>query len=640
MTVHRSTQPTTVISATAINTQIEKQTRQYPPIIRKWISVTVLLCSSSLIYYTTHSNILSILPGLLITTNQWRAQFRYKTIWRYIGLLRLLLFVIIMCSYQVIIFSSLFELINYAFNIKINYSNYIHLMPYIILYVSYVSNTQTMSLHSWRAYTMYLLNDVPSLIIFTFFKYIHYPLNQLSSPIIPNKCYLGCVPLSMDIKTLATRDNIRGIVNLCAEYSGAIHQHSLYNIQQLYLPTIDSTSVSYDNIVTAVNWMNSMNKQNKPVFVHCKAGIARSATVACCYLISNGYTPVEALKLLQRQRPEVASSILKYENIIKYAKYHQNNNVFNAPIVVNSWPFTNATKAAWRTLNDTNDVLQSVVDGCSQSEADRDDHTVGPGGSIDENGESTLDAMVMCGRTMNVGAIANLREIDGVTRLAYDVMKHTGHSLIVGSLASEFAMKLGYKKTDLHSDFSKKSYSDWIANNKQPNYWLSDNGSKSQPKIATSVAQQQLAKQQIEYSQHNHDTIGVLALNTLHELAAACSSNGATYKIPGRVGDSPLCGSGAYADNTVGAASATGAGDIMLRFCPAYQTVEYMRAGMSPTDACINTMKRIIKYYPNFQGAIVALDRHSRHGAASYNWIFSYSVHDNDGLHIIDVPSL
>jgi isoaspartyl peptidase/L-asparaginase-like protein (Ntn-hydrolase superfamily) len=115
-----------------------------------------------------------------------------------------------------------------------------------------------------------------------------------------------------------------------------------------------------------------------------------------------------------------------------------------------------------------------------------------------------------------------------------------------------------------------------------------------------------------------HDTIGMVALDSSGNMATATSTNGLQFKIPGRVADSPLVGSGAYVDNEVGGACATGDGDIMQRFVPSYHAVQLMRGGTAPADACLDAIKRIVKYNPIFTGAVLALDNKGNYGAACH----------------------
>uniref|UniRef100_A0A8C0EXH5 N(4)-(Beta-N-acetylglucosaminyl)-L-asparaginase n=1 Tax=Bubo bubo TaxID=30461 RepID=A0A8C0EXH5_BUBBB len=236
--------------------------------------------------------------------------------------------------------------------------------------------------------------------------------------------------------------------------------------------------------------------------------------------------------------------------------------------------------------------------GCGQCEIDQCDGSVGYGGSPDESGETTLDAMIMDGNTMDVGAVADLRHIKNAIGVARKVMEYTKHTLLVGESASLFAVRMGFPYEDLTTQKSLSVYSKWLNQSCQPNYWKNvvPDSSKScgpykRPEKVTCKEEQTISQRSV----HNHDTIG----NNL------C-----------RVGDSPIAGAGSYADSTAGGAAATGDGDIMMRFLPSYQAVEYMRMGTDPTVACQKVISRIQKYAPKFFGAVICANTTGSYGAA------------------------
>ncbi|XP_048451292.1 N(4)-(Beta-N-acetylglucosaminyl)-L-asparaginase-like [Rhincodon typus] len=290
------------------------------------------------------------------------------------------------------------------------------------------------------------------------------------------------------------------------------------------------------------------------------------------------------------------------------------------PLVINTWPFKDATQRAWDTLHSGGSALDAVEKGCSQCEFEQCDGTVGYGGSPDEHGETTLDAMIMNGNTIEVGAVGNLRRIKSAISVARAVMEHTSHSLLVGESASIFAQNMGFLSEDLTSNKSLSIHAEWLSKKCQPNFWKN-----VFPNAKTSCGPYKRKKGQWSkrhrmpahvVNVHNHDTIGMIVIDKSRSIVAGTSTNGATHKIPGRVGDSPLVGAGAYADSTAGAAAATGMGDIMMRFLPSYQAVEYMRWGMEPTTACQKVVARIQTYYPKFFGAIICANRTGGYGAA------------------------
>ncbi|KAB1257577.1 N-L-asparaginase [Camelus dromedarius] len=289
------------------------------------------------------------------------------------------------------------------------------------------------------------------------------------------------------------------------------------------------------------------------------------------------------------------------------------------PLVLNTWPFRNATEAAWKTLALGGSSLDAVEGGCASCEVEQCDGTVGFGGSPDESGETTLDAMLMEGTTMNVGAVGDLRRIKNAIGVARKVLEHTTHTLLVGESATKFAQSMGFVDEDLSTKDSRALHSDWLAQNCQPNYWrnvIPDSSKYCGPYKPRSVFKQDGSIHKETGYGYGHDTIGMVVLDKMGHTAAGTSTNGIKFKIPGRVGDSPIPGSGAYADDTAGAAAATGDGDILMRFLPSYQAVEYMRRGKDPTTACQKVIARIQKYFPNFFGAVICANVTGGYGAA------------------------
>ncbi|XP_062982986.1 N(4)-(beta-N-acetylglucosaminyl)-L-asparaginase-like [Elgaria multicarinata webbii] len=290
------------------------------------------------------------------------------------------------------------------------------------------------------------------------------------------------------------------------------------------------------------------------------------------------------------------------------------------PLVINTWAFRKATETAWSTLQAGGSELDAVERGCGQCEIEQCDGSVGYGGNPDEHGETTLDAMIMDGNTMQVGAVADLRRIKNAIGVARKVMEHTRHTLLVGESASLFAESMGYPSEDLTTQNSLSIYLKWLNQNCQPNFWknVTPDASKlcGPYKQAAEFSKEEwnISKRRIHI--HNHDTIGMIVIGQTGSIAVGTSTNGADHKIPGRVGDSPIAGAGAYADSTAGAAAATGDGDVMMRFLPSYQAVEYMRTGMDPAMACRNVISRIRKYDPYFFGAVICANTTGSYGAA------------------------
>eukprot|EP00092_Neocalanus_flemingeri_P018161 GFUD01019657.1.p1 GENE.GFUD01019657.1~~GFUD01019657.1.p1 ORF type:complete len:364 (+),score=89.51 GFUD01019657.1:281-1372(+) len=301
-------------------------------------------------------------------------------------------------------------------------------------------------------------------------------------------------------------------------------------------------------------------------------------------------------------------------------------------IVINTWNFKEANKRGWEVLSDGGTALDAVEEGCTVCEELQCDGTVGFGGSPDEDGETTLDAMIMNGNTLDVGAIGCLRNIKPVMRVARAVLDHTTHTLLVGEKATQFAVKMGFKEETLSTEQSLAMWQEWRDNNCQPNFW------KNMPDSTTKCGPYHQNKDEgefdedrhgnrIEWGPKNHDTVGMIAIDKDGNIAAGTSTNGAKFKIPGRVGDSPIPGAGAYADTEVGAAAATGDGDAMMRVLPSLLAVEAMRRGATPSEAAEEVITRIAKKFSNFVGAVVTVNKQGQFGAACHGMeTFPFSV--------------
>ncbi|NXA42511.1 ASPG asparaginase, partial [Eudromia elegans] len=282
------------------------------------------------------------------------------------------------------------------------------------------------------------------------------------------------------------------------------------------------------------------------------------------------------------------------------------------PLVVNTWAFGKATETAWRVLQMGGSELDAVEKGCAQCEIDQCDGSVGYGGSPDESGETTLDAMIMDGNTMEVGAVADLRRVKNAIGVARKVIEHTKHTLLVGESASLFAVRMGFPYEDLTTPKSLSVFSEWLNQSCQPNYWknvVPDSSKSCGPykKAEKVICKEDWTSSQRRISVRNHDTIGMIVIGESGTIASGTSTNGAVHKIPGRVGDSPIAGAGAYADSTAGGAAATGDGDIMMRFLPRFAL---------RLLACQKVISRIQKYAPKFFGAVICANTTGSYGAA------------------------
>ncbi|KAI8724172.1 hypothetical protein NCS52_00274900 [Fusarium sp. LHS14.1] len=312
------------------------------------------------------------------------------------------------------------------------------------------------------------------------------------------------------------------------------------------------------------------------------------------------------------------------------------------PFVINTWggDFTAATDDAFLALQrDSASSLDAVEVGCLTCERNQCDGSVGYGGSPDENCETTLDAMIMDGTTMNSGAVAALRRVRDAISVARHVLEHTTHSMLAGDQATEFALQNGFKVENLTTAGSAEMCRTWKDDNCQPNYRVNVN---PDPSASCGPYEPQLGDPSPHSKQASHDTLSLIVIHSDGSMAAGTTTNGASHKIPGRVGDGPIVGSGSYVDGDVGGCGATGDGDVMMRFLPCYQAVENLRRGMSPTEAAEDVILRMLRKYPDISSGIVVVDKHGEHGAASSGWTFTYSYRGGsmDKTEVITVPPL
>lgn len=275
------------------------------------------------------------------------------------------------------------------------------------------------------------------------------------------------------------------------------------------------------------------------------------------------------------------------------------------PVVVSTWKFgLDANEAAWTVLNSGGRALDAVETGVRVTEADPSNGSVGIGGTPDEAGNVTLDACIM-DETGDCGSVAFLQNIAHPISVARKVMEETRHVMIVGIGAEEFAYAHGFEKTNLLTPKAEKRWKNWQRKNKRR------------------------SKQEI--NAENHDTIGMIALDQNGNLSGACTTSGAAFKLPGRVGDSPIIGAGLFVDNEVGGACATGWGEAVIRISGSHLVVELMRQGHSPEEACRLAVERLIVRNPDYQEiqvGFLALNKRGEFGAYCIQPGFVYAVYD------------
>ena len=280
------------------------------------------------------------------------------------------------------------------------------------------------------------------------------------------------------------------------------------------------------------------------------------------------------------------------------------------PVVISTWDHgLLANRVSWDILAAGGKSLDAVEEGVRVVESDPNIRTVGMGGYPDREGIVTLDACIMDYES-NCGSVAFLRDIINPISVARKVMEETPHVMLVGRGAKNFALKQGFKETNLLTDLSRKEWNSW--------------------KISS--------KYESIINIENHDTISSLALSGDGRLAGACTTSGSAYKMHGRVGDSPIIGAGLFLDNQVGAAAATGLGEAVIKSSGSAMVVEAMRNGASPQDACENVILRILKMnkqVENLQVGFIALDIRGNVGAFSIKKGFNYALSNQKGGHLL-----
>ncbi|KAF1784343.1 Nucleophile aminohydrolase [Phytophthora cactorum] len=288
-------------------------------------------------------------------------------------------------------------------------------------------------------------------------------------------------------------------------------------------------------------------------------------------------------------------------------------------VVINTWPFVNATRAGFQVLHGPGGrsrALDAITRGCNRCESRLQRR--------DDVGRHDLD-----GSTMEMGAVAQLRRIKPAIEVARAVMEHSSHSILAGDGALAFAKMMGFEETPLDTARSREIHQNWLNNKCQPNYFRNVVGRTPlvrRQSLLRSTSRQNNVGVESLISKQNHDTIGMVVLAENGHMAAGTSSNGATHKIAGRVGDASVPGAGAYVDSSIGGAAATGDGDVMMRFLPSFFAVQEMKKGAHPRKACERALHRIAAVYPHFLGGMVCLNQLGEFGGAGYGWDFTYTV--------------
>jgi N4-(beta-N-acetylglucosaminyl)-L-asparaginase len=293
----------------------------------------------------------------------------------------------------------------------------------------------------------------------------------------------------------------------------------------------------------------------------------------------------------------------------------------------------NHLEAGYKKLQAGADTLEAVITTISAPENDPEDDSVGLGGLPNEDCVVELDACCMHGPSRRAGSVGGVRDIKNVASLARTVMEHTGHVMLVGEGATHFAVLMGFPKENLLTEHSRKIWQLWKEYNSDRDWWgpgLADPNFKFPAGLETSSLKDQPqpiqrlyalaaeigipeegrldAIQKVLYPPTG--TINCSALNEKGEMSGATTTSGLAWKLAGRCGDSPIIGAGCYCDQDVGSAGATGSGEENIKVAGAHTIVENMRHGMSPEEAGMDALKRIVRNYNNDMAKLVYISMH------------------------------
>jgi len=309
------------------------------------------------------------------------------------------------------------------------------------------------------------------------------------------------------------------------------------------------------------------------------------------------------------------------------------------PVLVGSANSRRAADLAFEKIRGGAHPLDAIVAGINLIEEDESDHSVGYGGLPNEEGVVELDSCVMDGRTHKAGAVAALRNIKTPSSVALRVMRRTDHVLIVGEGALRFARAHGFEECNLLTDKAREIWLKWKETHSENDDWVPEESAQGSARGAHE-----------ESPEFTYGTVTCMGLTADGDLAGCTSTSGLSYKIPGRVGDSPILGAGLFVDNAAGACGSTGRGEANLQNLSSFLVVERMRAGLTPEEACREVLQRVAENTeprlrsangePDFQLCLYALRRDGLTGGASMRSGARMAVHDGTTSSVVAIPSL
>jgi N4-(beta-N-acetylglucosaminyl)-L-asparaginase len=303
-------------------------------------------------------------------------------------------------------------------------------------------------------------------------------------------------------------------------------------------------------------------------------------------------------------------------------------------------------KVAYDMMTTGADPLDAIVAGVQIVELNPNDQSVGLGGLPNEEGVVQLDASCMHGPTKRAGAVGCLEDVAEAAAVAKAIMDNTDHIFLVGAGAKKFALEMGFKQQNLLTEPSRQDWLRWKSRLNPNDAWL-DQGTKP-PIRPTRQDDEHTSNAHIEYDRfgipHTYGTINMNAVTARGDIASVTTTSGLSWKIPGRVGDSPIIGAGQYCDNDVGAAGSTGRGEANIKVCGAFLAVEFMRQGMAPQQALMKVMERVIAMTekrlladngkPFFQLQYYAVNKKGEYAGACCYEGSKFAVADSSGVRL------
>jgi N4-(beta-N-acetylglucosaminyl)-L-asparaginase len=339
----------------------------------------------------------------------------------------------------------------------------------------------------------------------------------------------------------------------------------------------------------------------------------------------------------------------------------ESSRVFARPVVIASANGIRGVKKAYDMIVGGADTLDAIIAGVNIQELDPEDMSVGLGGLPNEDGVVQLDASCMHGPTKRAGAVGALEGIATPSLVAKAVMDYTDHIFLVGQDAKRFALKMGFKEQDLLTEKSRAEWIKWKTRLNMGDSWLepSETSQRSAPATPAPATSPRSPSgdgsgKELEYDEygiaHTWGTINMNAVNASGDMSSVTTTSGISWKVPGRVGDSPIIGAGQYCDNTVGAAGSTGRGESNIKVCGAFLAVEFMRQGLTPEQSIIKVMERVLamtekrllddRGRPYFDLQFYALAKDGRIAAATAYEGSKFAVCDSQGARLVDCAYL